>query len=69
MEALKHATNMIGQLRTSLLTPPNYYELYMTTFNELHHLQSYLTDELEKGERISRLYELVQYAGNILPRL
>lgn len=69
MEALKHATNMIGQLRTSLLTPPNYYELYMVTFNELQHLHSYLVDELEKGERISKLYELVQYAGNILPRL
>lgn len=27
MEALKHASTMIGELRTSLLSPKNYYEL------------------------------------------
>lgn len=28
-EALKHASNLICELRTSLLSPKNYYELYM----------------------------------------
>ena len=69
MEALKHAANMIGQLRTGLLTPQNYYDLYITTSNELHYLQSYLSNEKDSKEKLSRLYELVQYAGNILPRL
>lgn len=27
MEGLKHAANMLGELRTSLLSPKNYYEL------------------------------------------
>jgi Vacuolar protein sorting-associated protein 35 len=27
MDALKHASNMIGQLRTGLLSPKNYYDL------------------------------------------
>ncbi len=27
MEALKHASNMLNELRTSLLSPKNYYEL------------------------------------------
>ena len=39
MEALKHASNMIGQLRTGLLTPKHYYELYIATFDQLRHLE------------------------------
>lgn len=27
MESLKHASNMLNELRTSLLSPKNYYEL------------------------------------------
>jgi len=32
MEGLKHAANMLGELRTSLLSPKNYYELRRTEF-------------------------------------
>lgn len=28
-DALKHASNLICELRTSLLSPKNYYDLYM----------------------------------------
>ncbi|KFM75387.1 Vacuolar protein sorting-associated protein 35, partial [Stegodyphus mimosarum] len=69
MEALKHASNMLGELRTSLLSPKSYYELYMTVSDELRHLELYLLDEFQKGRRVADLYELVQYAGNIIPRL
>ena len=41
----------------------------MAIQDELRHLESYLVDEFEKGHKISDLYELVQYAGNIIPRL
>ena len=42
----------------------------MDAFNELRHLEAYLYDEREKhGKKMSELYELVQYAGNIVPRL
>eukprot|EP01103_Thecamoeba_quadrilineata_P016625 TRINITY_DN5601_c0_g1_i1.p1 TRINITY_DN5601_c0_g1~~TRINITY_DN5601_c0_g1_i1.p1 ORF type:complete len:812 (+),score=177.93 TRINITY_DN5601_c0_g1_i1:75-2510(+) len=67
-DALKHASSLIGQLRTSLLTPKSYYELYITSFDQLRYLESYLFEEKQKGEKMSKLYELVQYAGNILPR-
>ncbi|GIY05603.1 vacuolar protein sorting-associated protein 35 [Caerostris extrusa] len=69
MEALKHASNMLGELRTSLLSPKSYYELYMAVSDELRHLELYLLDEFQKGRRVADLYELVQYAGNIIPRL
>ena len=34
MEGLKHAANMLGELRTSLLSPKNYYELRKTLASE-----------------------------------
>lgn len=40
--------------------------------NELNHLEAFLKDELEKDkkeESITELYEHVQYAGTIIPRL
>jgi vacuolar protein sorting-associated protein 35 len=68
MDALKHASNMICELRTSLLSPRNYYSLYIEAFDQLRYLEQYLLEE-KHGKRMSDLYELVQYAGNILPRL
>ncbi|XP_014777339.1 vacuolar protein sorting-associated protein 35 isoform X1 [Octopus bimaculoides] len=69
MEGLKHASNMLGELRTSLLSPKTYYELYMAISDELRHLELYLVEEFQKGRKVADLYELVQYAGNIVPRL
>ena len=69
MEALKSASNMLSELRTSLLGPKSYYELYMNVCDQLVHLESYLIDEFNRGRKMADLYELVQYAGNIIPRL
>ncbi|KAJ3194022.1 Vacuolar protein sorting-associated protein 35 [Irineochytrium annulatum] len=70
MDALKHCSTMLAELRTSSLTPKNYYELYMAIFDELRHLTNYLYDaHMSKRHHLSDLYELVQYAGNIVPRL
>ena len=41
----------------------------MAVTDELRHLEIYLIDEFQKGRQVSDLYELVQYAGNIVPRL
>ena len=60
---------MLGELRTSLLSPKSYYELYMAVTDELRFLEIYLLDEFQKGHKVTDLYELVQYAGNIVPRL
>jgi vacuolar protein sorting-associated protein 35 len=37
--------------------------------DELKHLELFLVDEFQKGRKVSDLYELVQYAGHIIPRL
>lgn len=37
--------------------------------DQLQHLEQHLVEEFEKGKKLHDLYELVQYAGNIIPRL
>ena len=69
MDGLKHASIMLSELKTSLLAPKYYYELYTCIADEMRHLEQFLLDEYRKGRRVEDLYELVQYAGNILPRL
>lgn len=70
MDALKAASAMLAELRTSSLTPKQYYELYMAVFDALRHLTTYLYDAHTAGKHhLADLYELVQYAGNIVPRL
>eukprot|EP00921_Rhytidocystis_pertsovi_P010187 GHVQ01016332.1.p1 GENE.GHVQ01016332.1~~GHVQ01016332.1.p1 ORF type:complete len:371 (-),score=47.91 GHVQ01016332.1:677-1789(-) len=68
-EALKHASNMICELRTSLLSPKNYYELYMQVFQELQFLSAFFNDKSRHNRKMCDLYESVQHAGNIVPRL
>lgn len=74
-EALKCASSMTGELRTSKVTPKNYYELYMNVTDELRDMEAYFGEEDlreqkgQGGRSIVELYEHVQYAGNIIPRL
>ncbi|KAF8330446.1 vacuolar protein sorting-associated protein 35 [Cantharellus anzutake] len=70
MDALKAASTMLAELRTSSLSPKQYYELYMAVFDALRYLSNYLYEAHTTGKHhLADLYELVQYAGNIVPRL
>ncbi|XP_039053269.1 vacuolar protein sorting-associated protein 35B-like isoform X2 [Hibiscus syriacus] len=60
---------MLSELRTSKLPPHKYYELYMRAFDELKRLELFFKDDSKHGVSVVDLYELVQHAGNILPRL
>uniref|UniRef100_A0A1D1YWX6 Vacuolar protein sorting-associated protein 35 n=1 Tax=Anthurium amnicola TaxID=1678845 RepID=A0A1D1YWX6_9ARAE len=68
-DALKYSAQMLSELRTSKLSPHKYYELYMRSFDELRKLEMYFREETRRGFSITDLYELVQHAGNVLPRL
>ncbi|XP_020529557.1 vacuolar protein sorting-associated protein 35B isoform X1 [Amborella trichopoda] len=68
-DALKYSAQMLSELRTSRLSPHKYYELYMRSFDELRRLEMFFKEETKRGCSIVDLYELVQHAGNILPRL
>lgn len=63
-----HSSTLVSELRTSNLGPKQYYELYMSVFDALRHLSVYLR-ESHPVNHLADLYELVQYAGNIVPRL
>ncbi|RHY82361.1 hypothetical protein DYB26_005213, partial [Aphanomyces astaci] len=65
---LKHAADFLRELRTSLLSPKNYYELYMLVVDELRELSGYV-DTLRSSVNLRTLYEQVQQSGNIVPRL
>ena len=61
MEALKAASTMLSELRTSSLSPKQYYELYMSVFDSLRHLSSYLYEaHIDGRHHLADLYELVQ---------
>ena len=68
-DGLKHASAMLSELRTSALGPKSYYDLYISVTDELRHLEGYISAEHKRGRRMLELYELVQHAGNVLPRL
>lgn len=88
-EALKHSSAMLCELKTSLLSPRNYFQLcklitfvyhnfltvtkrnhiVMIIFDELGVLESHFIEEQKKGRKMADLYESVQHAGNIIPRL
>lgn len=38
-EGLRHARDVLGELRSSQLNPQKYYEMYMQVFDELTHLR------------------------------
>ncbi|KAG5932540.1 hypothetical protein E4U53_001286 [Claviceps sorghi] len=68
MDALKCCSTLVSELRTSSLGPKQYYELYMSVFDALRYLSVHLR-ESHPVNHLADLYELVQYAGNIIPRL
>lgn len=77
LQALKHCLNFLNELRTNQLTPKEYYEVYMLVFDALEILSEHLlVSHKNKSKRsdaspsfLADLYELVQYSGNIVPRL
>jgi len=66
---LSHASDMLRELRTSLLKPANYYELYIKVCDELRYLEEFFMALHRQGHSMELLYEQVQSCGNVLPRL
>ncbi|KAF3993406.1 hypothetical protein FT663_00429 [Candidozyma haemuli var. vulneris] len=76
LPALKNCSNFLNELRTSQLSPKEYYELYIAVFDSLEFLSNYLKQSHQRKMKkkddppfLADLYELVQYSGNIVPRL
>ena len=68
MLLLSSSSTLVSELRTSSLGPKQYYELYMAVFDALRYLSVHLREN-HPVNHLADLYELVQYAGNIVPRM
>jgi len=66
---LKESSTMLSELRTSLLSPRNYYTLYTLIFDEMQYLEQFFKEEYRRGRKILHLYNSVQQASSIIPRL
>lgn len=58
---LKHAAVMLNELRTGLLLPKSYYDLFMRVCDELHVLEMYFADVVANGKSVVELYQQVQH--------
>lgn len=67
--ALRYSICLTNELRSSMLQPNKYYQLYALVFWELQHLGAFVGREERHGHRLADVYEMVQYEGNVLPRL
>jgi len=66
---LKHASDMISELKADSLSARNYNELYVKVVQELKGLLAYFSDTSRHGRNMIDIYESVQHAGSILPRM
>ena len=68
-QCLKEAYTMLCELRTNELSPKNYYGLYMSVVDVMLSLKNYMIEEISRGRRLIDLYDDVQQAQNVIPRL
>jgi vacuolar protein sorting-associated protein 35 len=68
-QCLKETSIMLGELKTSLLTPRYYYQIYTTIFDDMQYLEQYFKEEYRRGRKLKYLYDSVQQANSIIPRL
>ncbi|KEG11920.1 vacuolar protein sorting-associated protein 35 [Trypanosoma grayi] len=69
INVLRSASHMLAELRTGMLAPQNYYELYVKVFDEMQQLEQYIEEEYRRGRPLEEMYEVAQHAGCIVPRL
>ena len=68
-QCLKETYTMLCELRTNELSPKNYYGLYMSVVDVMLTLKNYMIEEISRGRRLIDLYDDVQQAQNVIPRL
>lgn len=68
-KCLKDANLMLLELRTNNLTPKLYYQLFTPIFDEMQLIENYFKEEVRRGRHINKIYDSVQQANCIIPRL
>ena len=60
---------MLNELRTSYLTPKNYYHLFTAAFDEMQLVINFFQEEITRGRKVRDVYDSVQQAINLIPRM
>ena len=68
-QCLKEAYTMLCELRTNELSPKNYYNLYASCVDAMLTIKNYMVEEVNRGRRLIDLYDDVQQAQSVIPRL
>ena len=66
---LKQAKLMLNELRTNLLTPKRYLQLYNSIFEEMKKIEDFMKLEISHGRHPEDIYESVQQCQYVIPRL
>ena len=67
--SLKFAKAMLDTLKSTTLSPSNYYQLFLSIFDEMQYIFNYFREEARRGRRMKDLYDTVQQCENIIPPL
>jgi len=68
-QCLKETYILLSELRTNSLTPRKYYHLYISAFDVMLNIKNYMAEEIGRGRRLIDLYDNVQQAKHVIPRL
>ena len=68
-QCLKESYILLSELRINNLTPKRYYNLYISVFDVMLNIKNYITEEISKGRLLIDLYDKVQQAKFVIPRL
>ena len=66
---LKQTFTMLCELRTDLLFPKNYFQLYNAVFDQMKKVEDFMKLEHSRGRRPEDMYESVQQCRLVIPRL
>ena len=68
-QCLKETYILLNELRINTLTPKRYYNLYISIFDIMLTLKNYFFEEVSRGKILIDLYDKVQQAKNVIPRI
>ena len=68
-QCLQESYILLNELRTNNLTPKRYYNLYISVFDVMLNIKNYITEEVTRGRILIDLYDKVQQAKYVIPRI
>ena len=68
-QCLKETHTMLAELRNEDLSPRNYYHLFTAVFDEMLVVEDFFKEEINRGRKAHDVYDSVQQAKYLIPRL